>query len=373
MNNFYFRRDLLRTVYRSAAFLIVLCCSVSFGFTQEKPLYTPEEFTKLIRDFSEPTGFFSSDNWVSNELSYLDVIELLKDTSSRGGAYIGVGPEQNFTYITAVKPDIAFIVDIRQMNRMQHLYYKVLFELAETRAEFLSLLLCKPLDPKKEKMLKQNHNIDSLVIYFYQTSPEQKLRDKIYKQVIEILAKKYSFQLTISENSDLTYVMDAFYNYNIDITYNGLRRSWYPTLGQILRSQSSDGKQKNPFYSDEDYAYLRKMHRENRIIPITGNFAGTKAFSSIAAYLTAKKITVSAIYVSNVEQYLLRDYRDWNQWVSNVKALPITDKSVVIRWTHNGSGMNQLTRLQWVKIFIKNCDENKYFSYADLTYFDYIK
>ena len=34
---------------------------------------------------------------------------------SAGGVYIGVGPEQNFTYIAA-RPEMAFIVDIRREN-----------------------------------------------------------------------------------------------------------------------------------------------------------------------------------------------------------------------------------------------------------------
>ena len=58
-------------------------------------------------------------------------------------AYVGVGPDQNFTYIAALKPRIAFIVDIRRQNMLLHLMYKALIELSPTREEFLSRLFSR--------------------------------------------------------------------------------------------------------------------------------------------------------------------------------------------------------------------------------------
>ena len=73
-----------------------------------------------------------------------DVIpELLGRRRSPGGVYLGVGPEQNFTYIAALKPKMAFIIDIRRGNLHLHLMYKALFELSADRAEFVSRLFTK--------------------------------------------------------------------------------------------------------------------------------------------------------------------------------------------------------------------------------------
>ena len=60
-------------------------------------------------------------------------------------AYVGVGPDQNFTYIAALKPRIAFIVDIRRQNMLLHLMYKALIEMSPTREEFLSRLFSRPM------------------------------------------------------------------------------------------------------------------------------------------------------------------------------------------------------------------------------------
>src|SRR5262249_49778651 len=106
------------------------------------------EFTRMIRDFSEEGGYFMSDNFTSNETSYLHIIDKLREIGVTGGAYIGVGPEQNFTYIAKIRPRIAFIVDIRRQAMIQDLMYKAIFQLSPNRAQFLSRLLSKPL-PKE--------------------------------------------------------------------------------------------------------------------------------------------------------------------------------------------------------------------------------
>ena len=61
-----------------------------------------------------------------------------------GGVYLGVAPDQNFTYMVAVRPRMAFILDIRRGNLLQHLLYKAVFELSADRAEFVSMLFSKP-------------------------------------------------------------------------------------------------------------------------------------------------------------------------------------------------------------------------------------
>ena len=98
------------------------------------------EFSRLFRDLSEEGGYFRSDNFTSNETSYLHVVDKLRELGATGGAYIGVGPEQNFTYIAKVRPRIAFIIDIRRQALVQHLMFKAIFEMASDRAEFISLV-----------------------------------------------------------------------------------------------------------------------------------------------------------------------------------------------------------------------------------------
>ena len=88
------------------------------------------DFWRLVTELSEPGGFFRSDNFVSNETSFQYVIPELQRTTRPGGVYLGVAPDQNFTYLIALKPSIAFIVDIRRQNMIHHLMYKAMMEMS---------------------------------------------------------------------------------------------------------------------------------------------------------------------------------------------------------------------------------------------------
>src|SRR5690348_2948135 len=59
-------------------------------------------FWQMVTDFSEPGGYFRSDNFVSNETSFQYVIPELQRTTRPGGVYLGVAPDQNFTYLVAL-------------------------------------------------------------------------------------------------------------------------------------------------------------------------------------------------------------------------------------------------------------------------------
>src|SRR5436853_912716 len=132
---------------------------------------SPVEFSRLSQELSEEEGYFHSDNLVSNELSYPRAADKLKQLGVSGGAYIGVGPEQNFTYIAKIRPRIAFIVDIRRAALIQHLMYKAVFHLAPTRTQFFSLLLSRPVP--KGKAPGDNATIQELVDFFSQIPPSE--------------------------------------------------------------------------------------------------------------------------------------------------------------------------------------------------------
>src|SRR5262245_54160364 len=137
-----------RLTFAGAALVIALLSAISTpairaaGDTLPSRL-TDEEFWQLSDSLSEPNGYFRSDNLLSNEIWFHRVIPLLLNRTDRNGVYMGVGPEQNFTYIAAVRPKMVFIPDIRRGNLHTQLMYKALFELSRDRAEFVSRLFTK--------------------------------------------------------------------------------------------------------------------------------------------------------------------------------------------------------------------------------------
>src|SRR6516162_9556968 len=102
-----------------------------------------EQFNRYIEQWSEPEGYFDSDNFISNETSYLHVVDDLRTRVNPGGIYLGVGPDQNLSYIVHTRPMLAIITDIRRQNMLEHLWFKALMSLASNRTEYLALLVSR--------------------------------------------------------------------------------------------------------------------------------------------------------------------------------------------------------------------------------------
>src|SRR6266540_3958112 len=135
------------------------------------------DFAQLVNRLSERAGYFGSDNLVSNELSYEHVLGRLEKMDVEGGAYLGVGPDQNFTYIAQVKPRIAFMIDIRRDAMLQHLMFKAMFMMSRNRVEYLSNLFARPL-PKDHKKWG-DRPIRDFIDYFDRTPLDQRLADRL--------------------------------------------------------------------------------------------------------------------------------------------------------------------------------------------------
>ena len=140
---------------RRFVFVTVLALTLGVSIGSPRPAareelpsrLTDREFWRLAVESSESDGYFRSDTLTSNELLYQRVIPELLERTRPGGVYLGVGPEQNFTYMAALRPPMAIIFDIRRGNMLVQLMYKALFELAKDRADFVSMLFSRPRPP----------------------------------------------------------------------------------------------------------------------------------------------------------------------------------------------------------------------------------
>src|SRR5713226_2892878 len=125
-------------------FIIAVLCTVpSYKAADTLPHEIADDtYWKMVSDYSEDSGSFRFE-YMSNELQFQYVIPRLKENRKTGGVYLGVGPEQNFTYIAALQTKIAFICDIRRQNMVEHLVYKALFEMSSDRVDFLTRLFSR--------------------------------------------------------------------------------------------------------------------------------------------------------------------------------------------------------------------------------------
>jgi hypothetical protein len=341
------------------------------------------EFARLVRDLSEEGGFFRSDNFTSNETSYLHIVSKLRELGATGGAYIGVGPEQNFTYIAKVRPRVAFIVDIRRQAIIQHLIFKAIFDLAPTRTQYLSLLLSKPLSSvkHKERIPGADAPISDILAFFNQVPSDDRAYAQNLARIRKLIARKFRIQLSDTDQSSLEYVYHSFRIDGLDIAYrvDGYRGGWFPTLGELILLTDQQGRLGNFLASRDDYDFVRDMQRRNLIIPVVGDFGGKKALVAVGDYLRRNGVTVTAFYTSNVEQYLFQGPA-FAAFVENVRKLPINDRSLFIRAVSNQRfphparvpGHMITTILQKISVFLKDYDEGRYQSYNDLVVSHYI-
>ena len=293
---------------------------------------TNADFWKLVTDVSEPGGYFRiSDNFTSNEREIAQVSTMLRDAGVKGGAYLGVGPEQNFTYIAATRPAIAFIVDIRRQAVMQHLMFKAVFEMAPERADFISVLFSKP----RPAGLSTTTTIQQIWDGFAPVATDREAGARTYVRIVELLTKTHGFTFTADEAEQLQAVFDAFQAYGPSITTRGGGGGGggrnNVTFADLTGWMTDDAGRTQSFLSTEDnYQFVRALQEKNLIVPVSGDFGGPKAIRAIGAYLRERSATVSSFYVSNVEQYLFQDDKQ-KAFYDNVAALPITTTSVFIR------------------------------------------
>lgn len=346
---------------------------------QQKPpeSLTAAEFSRLIRDLSEEGGYFFSDNLISNETPYLTVVDKLRQLGGTGGAYIGVGPEQNFTYIARLRPQIAFIVDIRRQAMIQHLMYKAIFHLAPNRLQFLSRWLSKPLTKGAPA---PDSSISELLAYFSKTPKDDQTSAQSLAAIRKAIQEEFQFPLAPRDQSSLEYVYKSFRDEGLDTSFrlNGWSDGEFPTLSDVILQPDQHGKPGNFLASSEDYAFVRGLHLKNLIIPLVGDFGGKKAFPAIGDYLRKSGLTVTAFYTSNVEQYLFDDGL-FPAFAGNVRKLPITEKSLFIRWVYQKyyhparlTGQSSTSLLQRMVVFLADFDAGRYRNYVELVSTNYI-
>ena len=293
------------------------------------------EFWTLVSDISEPGGFFRiTDNFTSNEPEVGRVFTMLRDSGVAGGVYLGVGPEQNLTYIAAIRPAMAFVVDIRRQAVMQHMVFKAVFELAKDRADFIALLFSKPRPPD----LDGTTPIQRLWSAYAAVPTDPELASKNAIRIVDHLTRTHRFTFTAAESTQLESVRAAFVLYGPDIStrgWGGVRRvgggGSGGTFADLTGWAYDDAGDPQSFLStEENFRFVKALHEKNLLVPVSGDFGGPKAIRAIAAYLQKHGAVVSAFYVSNVEQYLFQDGKA-RAFYENVAALPVKETSVFIR------------------------------------------
>jgi len=145
-----------------------------------------------------------------------------------------------------------------------------------------------------------------------------------------------------------------------------------PSFADLIVATDAEGLNRGFLATEQQYGVVRQLQLRNLIVPIVGDFAGPKALRAVGEYLRDHGAIVSAIYTSNVEQYLFREPHKWRQYYENVATLPVDSTSTFVRAVFNvgysggGMGARSITMLQPVLDLLRALREGKIQSYFDV-------
>jgi len=299
-----------------------------------------QEFWRLSVDSSEPGGTFPRENLTSNELLFQEVIPALIKRTRPGDVYLGVGPEQNFTYISAVRPAMAIIFDIRHDNLLLQLMYKAIFELSADRADFVSMLFSKP----RPSGIGPQSTAVELFAAFDRSPGDNALYQRNLRAIEANLTKAHKLPLTPADLAGLESTYDAFH-------FRGFAVRFSPTYEELMTATDNCGSAgrarcdgaaggaggvgRSYLATEANFNVMKSLESKNLVVPVVGDFGGPKAIRAVGRYLKAHGATVSAFYLSNVEQYLYQDGKE-GTFCRNVASLPIDETSTFIRSSNRG-------------------------------------
>ena len=296
------------------------------------------EYWALSESLSEPGGTFRSDNLVSNEIYMQSIIPELQTVTRPGRVYLGVGPEQNFTYITALKPRMVFIIDIRRGNLHTQLMYKALFELSKDRADFVSKLFSK----KRPEGLTARATAQELFAAFAGVDSSEALYKENLAAIESHLTRAHEFPLSKDDLEGIAYVYNNFYWFGPSLTYSSSSggtggRGNFVNYQALMVADDGAGVSRSFLANDDNFMFMKDLETRNLLVPVVGNFGGPKAIRSVGKYVRDRGGLVSAFYLSNVEQYLTQQGL-WYTFCGNFATLPLDESSTFIYSQSGGSG-----------------------------------
>jgi hypothetical protein len=344
----------------AAAPLVAIAICVGAAAQSLPTKISDRDFWAMVEGLSESGGAFVTDNRVSNEIAFQQVIPELQ--RHKQVAYLGVGPEQNFTYIAALKPRIAFIVDLRRQNLLLHLVYKALVELSTDRTEFMSRLFARP----RPGGTGPDSTPRALFSAYSNISPSEALAQSTLAAIVELLKETHGFPLTDEDERSIAEVYRSLYVGGPDLRGNFGGGSWIPSYADLMSQSDLTGRNHSFLASEADYLVLKEYQTRNLIVPIVGDFSGGRAVRGVGQYLAEHGATVTTFYLSNVEEYLFKS-NSWSAFVRNVSSLPTDDQSMFIR-TYFTRNEGLQTLLDPIRGTLDAFENGQIKSYADIVF-----
>ena len=236
-----------------------------------------------------------------------------------GGAYVGVGPEQNFSYIVGLRPAMAFVIDIRRENLDLHLMYKALFELSTDRADFVSRLFSRPRPTgfvdwrqRRRDVLQVRHRCTPSAAQYKETIALVRAR----------LTSTRGLPLAPADLDWIETTLGVFFTSGPGIDYYGSNtvNAVRPSYRQLMTARDFSGVSQGFLATEEGFRFVKDLHTRNLIVPVVGDFGGPSAMRRVGDYVRGHGDVINAVYGSNVGAYLTS--QQTRAFCRNLESLP---------------------------------------------------
>ncbi len=314
---------------------ILACVAVALAIgacapQQPKEPAAQPSFADLYNRLSEQGGYFDSDNLISNETSYLHALDELRAQGVKGGVYIGVGPDQSFSYLAEIQPELAFLIDVRRDNMLQHLMFRSLFQRSRNRMEYLAGLIAAQVQGDIDRWTGRPIEEILAVLDTAQRTPAEFAR---VSGLVLADARNTGIVLTSEDLATLQRFHREFHDSGLEIRYTSKNRPprlSYPTLRQLIMERDRAGVPASYLASEERWRAVQAMEKADQVLLVTGDLSGDHALRAIGDYVRERGLRVTAFYTSNVEQYLFQ-FGTFESFARNTLTLPFDSNAVIIR------------------------------------------
>lgn len=199
-----------------------------------------------------------------------------------GGAFIGVGSDQSFTMVAHARSELLFMLDIDTRVVDLHRIYEILVPRADSPQALVDMFL------------EANEATTTAVLEEAFAAEDDARRKKILG----------GFRVG--------------------------RETVYRHLVRVI-GRERDGTPSTWLSDPDKFAHMQKLYRAGRVRVMTGNLAGGSSMRTAAAACEALGVPVRVLYMSNAEEY----FKYTPDFIANIEAMPIDDKSVVLRTIYN--------------------------------------
>ena len=278
---------------------------------------------------AQRTAFLAgeADDPIPVEIHYVQSNETRHDLyfdfiANKGGAYVGVGSDMNFTMMAVQRAEFAFLMDIDyRVVDLQRMYQVLVLAHDNPRALV-------------DAWHKKNEATTRATLEEAFASLDEKARGRLLRG------------------------------------FATARETVYRHLERVI-ARNRDGKPTTWLSDADNYAHVRAMYQTGRVRMMPGNLAGDRSLKTVGEACKALGVTVQAFYMSNAEEY----FKYITSFVDSVSALPSTETSVVLRtiyskkWVHADLWAYQVQTLDDFRARLadkKNRSRNPMLRYAEI-------